>query len=152
MGIVVLKPHVSWHWDKRLFCHLFFISCQENKTIRRELSTSSESLDDSTIERYVRFIFFLLNKRCCFFCRLPACKMKRARNSFPSYSLPWLTTFLWFITLYMYKETKHTVRSQWKHVVPPEKSLVCVMGTSHALQTNHKKKLFIFSISLLVSV
>lgn len=44
----------------------------------------------------------------------------------------------------MYKETKCAVRSQRKHVVPPEKSLACVMGTSHAPQTNHKKKTVYF--------
>lgn len=48
----------------------FFISYQENKAIQRELSTSSESLDDGTIERHVRCIclYFPVILDKCFVC------------------------------------------------------------------------------------
>lgn len=54
-------------------CFFLKISYQENKTIQRELSTSSESLDDSTIERHVRCIclyFPVILDKCFVLCAL----------------------------------------------------------------------------------
>lgn len=47
---------------------LFIFSCQKNKPSAEECSTSSDNVDDSSIERYVRFsfpffFFFLFSQR-----------------------------------------------------------------------------------------
>lgn len=53
----------------------FYISYQEHKALQQQHSTSSESLDDAAVERYVRFI--LLYFKCLFFSHyLFACNTK----------------------------------------------------------------------------
>lgn len=143
MGIVALKTLVSWQWDRSLvFFTFFFFHFLSGKQKYSKRAFHKFWKLGRQHHREICKIYL-------FFCCVPACKMKRTRNSLPSYSLPGLTTLLWFVILYMYKVTKHTVRSQWKHVVSPEKSLACVMGTSHAPQTNHKKKTVYFFSKLI---
>lgn len=67
----------SWQLAQLVFVTLgcFFISYQEHRTLQQQHSTSSESLDDAAVERYVRFI--LLYFKCLFFSHyLFACNTK----------------------------------------------------------------------------
>lgn len=58
------------------FFFFFYVSCQEHETIQQEQATSSESVDDAAIERYVRFIFLYFQSFVVFFIELSACNNK----------------------------------------------------------------------------
>lgn len=76
---------------------IFFISYQENKAIQRELSTSSESLDDGTIERHVRCIclYFSYYFRYMFCSLCLKSKKKQTNNIFNWYiRADWLSIVL----------------------------------------------------------
>lgn len=70
---VRVKTQLAWLVFGTLVFFFMYISYQEHKTVQQQHSTSSESLDDAAVERYVRFIFLSF---CVFFQYLFACNAK----------------------------------------------------------------------------